>query len=421
MKFYIIVLFFCFSIHLSADENIIVDFFSSENIEDKDISKKKELAYKLIQQNQFTDAYDIVDELIVYYEDGDDYINLGYYNYQMSNIYAGIYDFSKSIEYNLKASELLKSDKQYYFMSQIALADSYYNYDKFDESIDILNQLNTFNEYKTPKIYNLLGLNYERLEQYDTANEYYNKGLTLESSDDLIKNKARNLMFMGNYTNARIYLNKLKLKLNDLNSEEVFKYHLYSGELYLKSNKLLKAKEELQKCLNIKDVNPYKRMEAYSFLISTLDRIGDKSASVKYSDKRTLLFHSIIESRNKSVVEFAEKVNKADKEKLIALHEYEELVSYIIFSIIILVTLIALFFAIKHYRNKNNILSENIHEKELIQTATNTIVEDKLRNIVQDLTIEFVTDPDLSDKEELHEKFDSLITELNSIKSINLN
>ena len=419
MKFYIIFLFFCFSIHLSADENIIVDFFSSENIEDKDISKKKDLAYKLIQLNQFTEAYNIVTELIEFYKEKDDDLKLGYYYYQMSNIYAGIYDLSKSIEFNLKASELLKSNKQYYFMSQLALADSYYNYDKFDESIDILNQLNTSNEYNSPEVYNLLGLNYERLKQYNTANEYYDKGLDLSFSNNLIVNKARNLMFMKDYRGAELYLSKFKQ--DDITPGENFEYHMYKGELQLHKNNLRQAKDEFLKCLNTKPVNPYKRMEAYSFLISTLDRIGDKSASVKYSDKRTLLFHSIIESRNKSVVEFAEKVNKADKEKLIALHEYEELVSLVISSIVILVTLIALFFAIKYYRKKNNILSENIHEKELIQTATNTIVEDKLRNIVQDLTIEFVTDPDLSDKEELHEKFDSLITELNSIKSINLN
>jgi|GEM_PF-7078511 len=388
----------------------------------EEIDKKGKLAYSLIENNKHFEAFDLVSDCINYYENDNNKESLGYYYYLMSLIYADKYDLTTAIEFNNKASKLINKTSIYYNLVQISLADFYYQYDDFKLSIITLEKLLSSEKSSNfDVINNLLGLNYERLQQFEKANQYYDDGLAVNGNNlDLILNKARNLIYLHRYKESNDLLDKF-YNNNDVGVEFILAYHQYKGELLLNTNKLLEAKAELLNCLRINEISPFNKLEIFSLLISTLDRLGDKENSLKYNEKRTELFHSIVSNRNKSISKFVYKVRQAEHDKLLADKKYDAFMFKVILSLSIIAFLLALYLTRRLLVKRNKLLTKSVKEKERIQTTTRTIVNDRVRQIIQDLSIEMVTDIELAGKKNIHDKFDNLIGEINSIKTININ
>ena len=118
-------------------------------------------------------------------------------------------------------------------------------------------------KYNLIHLYNNIGFNYQCLKMFDTAHEYYQKGLKLLKKSDpdepdfnenykyIYFNLATNQLNQGNLINALNFFEQ-ESQLPSLSNKDISKIYTYVGETFLKQNKTQLALDTLDAALKLR-------------------------------------------------------------------------------------------------------------------------------------------------------------------------
>lgn len=366
---------------------------------------------------------------------------LAFYNYEKAKASCNVYSEKEKIIYCLIQMSNIQMRQSDYVGSESSAT----------EAITYFTD-NTNLDFKT-FIYNILGLNYQELHNYNEASKYYQKSLEI-TSDELSKciiknNIAYNYINQGNYIKSREILELLRindsLKINSIEYARVidnFGYVLYKlndkkSIDYLTQSKQIREKNQdivgltssymhlaeyyQKKDINIaknhalkayemarKTNNPDDKIEALQFLTKLSDGIEAK----EYAIQTFKLNDSIQKARQQAKNQFA-KIKYDSKQALEELEKQKQLKEFSVIGIILLFGIGTFAYYRIKKRNRKKI-KETAYQTE---TRIAKKLHDELANDVHN-TIAFAETQDLLNPKNKDTLLESLETIYNRTRNI---
>lgn len=213
---------------LEVLKKIDIEKYLSSDIE---IIVKYNTGRILAKQGKFNQAIKIYQQLINSVENSKNRYILPYLYLDVSNCYFQTKEYTKAITYLNKINENSNSENVY-LNSLYLLGLSYYNLQKYDDAVKILNKVSKFspsyNKWYYDSIY-LLGLSYFNKMEYEKAIKFFNLLKDSKSSVYYISSQiyiARCYKNMKEYELAKIILNRLS-DYKNLYDEKIKAYIFY--------------------------------------------------------------------------------------------------------------------------------------------------------------------------------------------------
>ncbi|MEW6456073.1 MAG: tetratricopeptide repeat protein [Acidobacteriota bacterium] len=153
--------------------------------------------------------------------------------WEISKLYFQKSEYEKSLNYLM----LLKGNEDFAYKSSFLLAMNFYNLERFERAIEILNRILKDTKNKDI-IYNNIGVCYAKLNNNEKALEYFNMALDTKKSADYFFNKS----LVAENTDECFDNLKNSLQINHLD----FNFHNFLYNKLIKNNLDFIAKKELE-------------------------------------------------------------------------------------------------------------------------------------------------------------------------------
>lgn len=316
-----------------------------------------------------------------------------------ANFYYEIGNYEESMEYNLKAIELLKNKKnikrRLAVIHNIALIKLQIN--DYSGAIKLLKEMiedidgssdSGLKNLKTG-IYVALIKGYLGIEDYLQARTYCEKSIRLSRKNNDKESEFYSISFLGtieridkNYKKAHQLLNESLVIADEIKAveEEIPLIYFEKGEVFYDEKKydeaitiLLKADSLMQK----NELDFIKQEETYALLAKSYNEIGDIKNSVKFYEKASKAYKENDKRQGSMSVDVIKKYDlKALKEELNLAEKKTQKTRTILYGSIFLAlaTVIGLIFFYKKREQKNQqkftaILKNLEEEKEILETT----------------------------------------------------
>jgi len=254
---------------------------------------------------------------------GSAYLNQGLYDSSVTYYYQALKIYDDNNERTSSSQMLMNIGNIYLFHKEYekALAE-------YQNALHILNEINSPIEKSYAKIYSNMGLCYKALKQFDTAQVYYEKALTIREKNGpprslagLYDNIGNLNKGQGKFDKALEYYHKSLEIRKTLNSPRWLAASYGNiGLMYYEMHDFSKAKKYLTKAVELSDKHGFVEIsiECKRGLYRTYEHMGDYKKALKYLVEYRDLNDSIHSLKlEERLNEYKQKYESEKKDRLI--------------------------------------------------------------------------------------------------------
>ncbi|MGH1387721.1 helix-turn-helix domain-containing protein [Kordia sp.] len=358
-----------------------------------------------------------------------------------ANFYYEFGDYEESMEYNLRAEELLKKTNNIirelaitYNIALIKLQtnDNLGAIELLKKMIAIINSgaAGTLNNLKT-STYIALIKGYIGIEDYEQARVNCEKVMELSRSNNFKKSKFYGLSFLGtierinkNYKKAHQWLDESLIIAEEIKTvnQEIPVIYFRKGKVFYEEKKFKAAIDILLKAnalMRLNKLDLIQLEETYALLAKSYNEIGDIKNSIKFYEKANNAYKKNDKRQGSINVDIIKKYDLAElKEELNVAQEKSKNKSTLLYialsSIIVLIVSFALLYKYKKIQNKKKfekLLSEAEPKKE-VQTLT--VSKTNTNDISEKITSEILEKLKAFEAKELYLKKNTSLSDVAS-------
>ncbi len=221
----------------------------------------------------------------------------------IGDIYANLSNYSKALEYYEKAKNLAEEIKDINSsaVADVSIGTLFYNLGRPQKAIEFFNRASAVidqqsNPYNAADLYFKTGLAYTDIDSFTTAQQFYQKGLSLALYSGDVYNEiiittefARNLYLTDELKRSEDFINRIRNKTRQYGLTQINNLQdLYLAKIFVKRNELTKAVPLLRKVLNTStSISDYNTQIEAGYMLARLSEKQSNFAEAESYYKQT--------------------------------------------------------------------------------------------------------------------------------------